>query len=642
MANDLEIVIGANTTKLVSEVKSAEATLKNFASSANKSSTAIGGGISGSAAKSTESLHNLTNAAQATAGGLDATATAVLPLVQRFASVRAESGSAQTAIKDLTGSLAGGGGLTLAFTLAASAVLLLIQNPEKAAAALNYLSGATVALTEDQKKYREEVVKYQSSAMVEINTLNTLIGIARNESLSRDARTEAVKRLNAEYPEQLGSLTLEGVESKKTAAAIDILSRSLLRKAKIEAANKLLGDAFAKQLKAQTTSAIEQASVLSSAVNLGMNVIGFKSFVALNNGLQNQAEAFKKAGEEVTAYDKILKKLNTEEAIDGTLFDDPIEKEKKKKKLKAGPDIKTISDVYGALAVDLKQIDATVDGTFGDLAQSKVKAFKKAIDGLIEVGLKPTDNLVKKMQERLKDATNFNYKNPTTGKQDSADFSQVGKRDIRFASLADGLGTYEQRYLKTAELINKTPLVPPPAPIKTGFAVIIAEIVRFNENAAGIISGGIVSTFASIGEAIGNSLATGASLASTLGSSLLSALGAVLAQLGQMAIATGVAILGIKIALKTLNPVAAIAAGVGLLALSGVVKAGAAKLGGSMGGGGGGDFGGGSTPSSSNFQTGGAVNNFNGGRVVFEIAGTKLVGVLQNTLGANSRIIGKP
>lgn len=59
---------------------------------------------------------------------------------------------------------------------------------------------------------------------------------------------------------------------------------------------------------------------------------------------------------------------------------------------------------------------------------------------------------------------------------------------------------------------------------------------------------------------------------------LLNTLAGVLERLGKMAIAVGIGIAGIKKALQSLNPAAAIAAGVALLALAGAVKAGAASL----------------------------------------------------------------
>lgn len=169
-----------------------------------------------------------------------------------------------------------------------------------------------------------------------------------------------------------------------------------------------------------------------------------------------------------------------------------------------------------------------------------------------------------------------------------------------------------------------------------------AEIAlrEFNTTANDIINNQIAGTFASLGEAIGNALAVGGNVIKAAGASLLSSLGSILVQLGKMAIQIGIGLLGIKKALASLNPVAAIAAGAALVALGSFFKGKSRQISSNIGGSGvGGQSSGGS------FSPGGSTNftgssGFGDGRVVFEIAGTKLVGVLSRTLARNQRIGG--
>ena len=181
--------------------------------------------------------------------------------------------------------------------------------------------------------------------------------------------------------------------------------------------------------------------------------------------------------------------------------------------------------------------------------------------------------------------------------------------------------------------------------IKLGFSEIEFALYDFNQSASEIINGGLVDTFAGIGTAIGTALSTGGNLLQALGASLLSSLGGVLTQMGKMAIEIGVGLLGVKLALKTLNPYAAIAAGVGLIALGALFSSKSASIGGSMGGSGGGQT---STSTGSgannNTSTSGGGYGWSGGgtnTVVFEIAGTSLIGVLNNTTSRNLRIGGR-
>ena len=172
----------------------------------------------------------------------------------------------------------------------------------------------------------------------------------------------------------------------------------------------------------------------------------------------------------------------------------------------------------------------------------------------------------------------------------------------------------------------------------------MTKLQEFNSNASDIITNSLAGTFAGIGTAIGDAMVNGGNLAQGLGKALLGGIGGMLVQLGQMAIGVGIGIKAIKTAFKTLNPVVAVAAGVALVALGSAFSAGASKIGDSSGSGGGSSSGGGQI-GASNFSgsTGGGnfgSSNNSGGTVVFNIEGTKLVGVLSNTLKRNRSLGG--
>lgn len=89
--------------------------------------------------------------------------------------------------------------------------------------------------------------------------------------------------------------------------------------------------------------------------------------------------------------------------------------------------------------------------------------------------------------------------------------------------------------------------------------------------AQSVIESGIEGSLIGIGEAIGG-IFSGTANAGSLLASVLDPILSMVEQLGKIAIGTGLAIEGIKKALESLNPVAAIAAGVGLIALSKIVR----------------------------------------------------------------------
>lgn len=89
----------------------------------------------------------------------------------------------------------------------------------------------------------------------------------------------------------------------------------------------------------------------------------------------------------------------------------------------------------------------------------------------------------------------------------------------------------------------------------------------FNTSLSSALSQGATDMAIGLGEMVGSMAAGGANLAD-LGAMLLSTLAGVLSNVGQLAVSTGVAMLGIKAALQSLNPAVAIIGGAALIALA--------------------------------------------------------------------------
>tara|TARA_R110002020_G_scaffold297267_3_gene513036 strand:+ start:3443 stop:5284 length:1842 start_codon:yes stop_codon:yes gene_type:complete len=161
----------------------------------------------------------------------------------------------------------------------------------------------------------------------------------------------------------------------------------------------------------------------------------------------------------------------------------------------------------------------------------------------------------------------------------------------------------------------------------------------FAVQASQIITNNIGGAFNGIGEAIGSSLATGNNVINAIGGVLLDSIGKLTTQLGQAAIAVGIGMLSIKTAFT--NPFSAIAAGVALVAIGAAISSAqdsVSGIGSGSSAGGASSSAGGGVSTSSPFST--STSNGEGfeGRVVFEIAGDKLIGVLNNTSFGNLRV----
>lgn len=103
------------------------------------------------------------------------------------------------------------------------------------------------------------------------------------------------------------------------------------------------------------------------------------------------------------------------------------------------------------------------------------------------------------------------------------------------------------------------------------------SIVDLSQQLESLLTGSIENLSAGIGNLIGD-LATGGDAWDNFADMAISSFGDMAIAIGKMAVSTGVATLGIKAALESLNPYLAIAAGAALIALGSAVKAGLSNV----------------------------------------------------------------
>jgi hypothetical protein len=285
-------------------------------------------------------------------------------------------------------------------------------------------------------------------------------------------------------------------------------------------------------------------------------------------------------------------------------------------KLKEG-----LSGVKNTISGTFTQIGTEVSKNAKEAAEEISKNFTEALDSTIN------GHLEKKTPEQIKESlTSLGESLKETAKKAG---EAVG---IEFAEGFESTSTGRKKAVavipESVGLANLGATIPVPEIDTAPLISNLQAVVDISPNVAG--------AFDNIGFSIGNALTNGTSVLGAIGSALLSTIGDIAIKLGQSAIGIGVAMMAIKLSFT--NPLTAIAAGVALIAIGSAIKGVSGIVSGGSSGG---------QTGSSNFSGSSGGSNFGassggsgGGTVVFEIAGTKLVGVLSNTLRRNRNLGG--
>lgn len=164
------------------------------------------------------------------------------------------------------------------------------------------LSSAEVA----QKSLLNVQNSAQKAIVEERIEMERLLAVARDKTRSDDERAGAVKALNELSPEYLGNLTLEKIHTEEATKATEAYTKSLLRKAMIEAANERLVEVAKKRI-----DIARDATDLSFFDQVQAAIVGRGNVIANNVA---------KAVQDLTAEEQALIKLINEnsEPIDAS------------------------------------------------------------------------------------------------------------------------------------------------------------------------------------------------------------------------------------------------------------------------------------------------------------------------------------
>jgi len=507
-------------------------------------------------------------------------------LAQSFSSLGNSGDSLSSKVKLAFGAIFSSGNLLILGVSALTTALTILQqkgffDTEKAAKSLD----------DQLKEYQETLgsidkatLKGLQNSESEIQKFKNLVSQAENLNVSEKNRIAAVNELQKKYPEYLGNLTKEEILTGNVGDSYDALTKQIIANAKAKAfsdeitlnstnlralekqqldtANQIL----AKRVELENAKRVSTQSAQKVAGQLAatdLNVAGIQS--QLNDLIQTQIKSIDEANK-IKQTNLELDGLINKELQNGAVFTSK-STEENKKLTRSYEDLSKITQSLTFASLER-------EGSFFEDVEKQLVS--------IESGVANTRGIY---QQNISAITQSNQ-----ALVNSLSGSGISVEQF-YAAIANGaaegftsLETFIGRLSETQAFINET----------------------FD-----ILEKGAENTLGDVAFSIGDALASGGNVIKAAGASLLGGLAGILNQLGQLAIGAGLAIEGIKTALKSLQPAAAIAAGVALVALAGFVSNKAKSLGGSKGGGGGG---GGGVSSVGSSGVGGGTSFAGGGQ----------------------------
>lgn len=568
--------LGLDTTEINSQIKDAKANLNSLKSTVKDTGQSFASAAP-KVANAGNTLTQFSRIAQDAPFGIIGIGNNITATAESFSYLKAQTGSTGGALKALASSIAGTGGILLGVSLLTTGLTLLAQSGLTVGDVIDKITGNFDEFGAALKKANEEAVK---NSAAEISGMNALVASAQNVNLSMKDRKIAVDELQKTYPGYFGNLSKEQILNGDVKTAVEGVTQALIAKAKAQAYTSELVKLSQEEFKLEEKK---------------LQLLAEKAKLEQSSASKNAAALAATGKNQDFVINAAIRNTKAIKDLDSQLSENAIELTKN-----AEAQAKWTSRINENVAASIK--------------------LKTELAKPVKTYTTPT----------VTGVTNAIIPAPLFDVNKIATFTgQVDEFGNKLKSLPNtitaSLGLASQN-------------------MRTGLTEMQLALIEFNASANDLIVNSIASTFSQIGAAIGDAIATGGDVLSAIGTTIIQAFAGFLSDMGDLLIKYGTLAVvkgKLDLAIAAGGPIS-IGAGIAAIAVGVALKAAAGALGSFASGGGSGSRGGsGAGANNQSFSSSGfSSRGDGGGTVVFEIAGQKLIGVLNNTLNANKRLGG--
>lgn len=244
----IEIPIGAPLGQLDKDLKGANAKLNSFAAEASKSAGVLGGAVVKGSNSAAFALTNLGRVAQDAPFGFIGIQNNLNPLLESFSRLKQETGGTGSAIKALGQSLIGPAGLGIALSVVSAGILFYQQYQQRANKEVTTAKKVTDEYINSLNQVDQARLKGGQNAAAELTTIKLLYDQYQNANVPIEKRKDAYAELQKLYPAYFGNLAFESTATDKTKIAYNGLTESILASARARAAADLITKNSTRQL----------------------------------------------------------------------------------------------------------------------------------------------------------------------------------------------------------------------------------------------------------------------------------------------------------------------------------------------------------------------------------------------------------